>query len=85
METSLVEMALSKRQESFGYAKDTMLPGRCRECRFLWMCAGECPKNRFLVTQEGEAGLNYLCTGLRRYFEHIEPHVKAIAEQIPRD
>jgi uncharacterized protein len=84
METPLVEMALSKRQEQFGYSKDTSLPGRCRECRFLWMCAGECPKNRFLVTQQGEPGLNYLCTGLRRYFEHIEPYVKAIADQIPR-
>jgi uncharacterized protein len=82
METPLVEMALSQRQETFGYAKDAALPGRCRECRFLWMCAGECPKNRFLVTQQGEPGLNYLCTGLRRYFAHIEPYVKAIAAQM---
>jgi serine-type anaerobic sulfatase-maturating enzyme len=82
MEQPLVEMALSKRQESFGYGKDHTLPGRCRECRFLWMCAGECPKNRFLVTQQGEPGLNYLCTGLKRYFEHIEPYVKAIAADL---
>jgi uncharacterized protein len=84
MEKPLVEMALSKEQELFGYAKDTSLPGRCRQCRWLALCAGECPKNRFLVTHQGEPGLNYLCSGLQRYFEHIEPYVKAIAQKILR-
>lgn len=74
----LVEMALSSGQEDFGYGKDRSLPVKCRECRYLFACSGECPKNRLLKTQSGEPGLNYLCRGLYRYFEHIDPHIRRI-------
>ena len=77
-EQSLIDMALSEKQERFGYCKDRSLPGKCRECRYLFACSGECPKNRLLKTESGELGLNYLCKGLYRYFEHIDPHVRRI-------
>ncbi len=81
-ERPLIELQLSRRQEQFGYAKDFMLPGRCRACPYLFACAGECPKNRFIRTPEGEPGLNYLCRGLRRYFTHIDPHLQRIVRQL---
>lgn len=77
-ETPLIDMVLSPRQERFGYVKDSALPRKCRECRYLFACSGECPKNRLLKTAEGEAGLNYLCAGLYRYFSHIDPHIRKI-------
>jgi uncharacterized protein len=82
LETPLIDMVLSKPQENFGYAKDFMLPARCRECPYLFACAGECPKNRFIRTPEGEKGLNYLCKGLRRYFTHIDPHIQRIVREL---
>jgi len=79
---TLEEMAFSGKQQQFGMNKDVTLPQRCRECEFLWMCAGECPKNRILRTPEGEPGLNYLCLGWKRYFAYIKPYLDELAKQI---
>ena len=73
---TLVEMMHSERQNRFGQAKRTSLPGQCMKCRFLDICNGECPKNRFAVTADGEPGLNYLCEGYRQFYEHSEPAMK---------
>ena len=81
-EHSLAEKASSGRQERFGLAKDATLPRRCRECEFLWMCAGECPKNRFIRTPDGEPGLNYLCAGWKAYFSHIRPSLAELAKRL---
>ncbi len=81
-ETPLAEMALSPDQERFGYAKDFTLPVKCRECRYLFACSGECPKNRLLKTKQGEPGLNYLCKGLYKYFSHIDPYIRKIVHHL---
>ena len=47
-----------RKQRAFGEAKRNTLPGYCRECEFLFACNGECPKNRMLLTPDGEPGLN---------------------------
>jgi uncharacterized protein len=80
-ETTLVDLLESRTQRDFGEAKRTTLPGYCRRCEVLEMCSGECPKNRFLRTPEGEAGLNYLCPGYRRFFNHCRPFVDAAAAE----
>ena len=74
-EKSLVEMMYSPKQREFGRAKQTALPRQCRECRWLFACNGECPKNRFARTADGEKGLNFLCSGYRRFFEHVAPYM----------
>ncbi len=81
-QTPLVEMALSEGQEKFGYSKDFTLPVKCRECRYLFACSGECPKNRLLKTAQGEPGLNYLCKGLYKYFSHIDPFIRKIVHRL---
>jgi uncharacterized protein len=48
------------------------------------MCNGECPKNRFASTPEGEPGLNYLCAGYRRFFEHCMPLAQQVAELLKK-
>ncbi len=65
----------SEAQLSFGAAKRDNLPGQCRSCRWLFACNGECPRNRFAVTADGEPHLNYLCEGYRQYFEHVAPYM----------
>ena len=73
-EQSLVEMMYSERQRRFGRAKADSLPTQCRECQWLNACHGECPRNRFIRTANGEPGLNYLCEGYRQYFSHVAPY-----------
>jgi len=78
-ETPLVDLLESPAQRAFGQAKLETLPRYCRECEVRAMCNGGCPKNRFLQTPDGEAGLNYLCAGYKRFFTHCQPFVAEIA------
>ena len=78
-ETPLVELLESPAQRAFGRAKLETLPRYCLECGVRAMCNGECPKNRFLETPDGEPGLNYLCAGYRRFFTHCQPFVSEVA------
>lgn len=79
---SLVEMLYSKEQQTFGDAKWKSLPKQCRECRFLFACNGECPKNRFAKTADGEMGLNYLCKGYYQFFQHVAPSMEFMKQEL---
>ena len=72
----------SERQQLFGQQKETSLPHQCRQCRYLFACHGECPKNRFCRTADGEPGLNYLCAGYRRFFEHVAPYMDFMRNEL---
>jgi uncharacterized protein len=72
-------MMQSPAQEAFGAAKETTLPSDCLRCEFRFACNGECPKNRFMKTADGEPGLNYLCAGYKAYFRHITPAMNLMA------
>ncbi len=79
---TLVEMMYSERQEKFGQDKYNSLPRQCKECEFLFACNGECPKNRFAVTVDGEPGLNYLCSGYKRFFRHVAPYMEFMKREL---
>ena len=72
-EHTLIEMLYGEKQRRFSQLKYNKLPRQCKECRWAFACHGECPKNRFVNDRYGNPGLNYLCEGYRRFFEHIAP------------
>lgn len=78
--TPLVELITSDKQRRFGTAKRDTLPRYCRECPFLAVCNGECPKNRFTETPDGEPGLNYLCKGYKAFFSHADRPMRMMAD-----
>jgi len=80
--TTLVELVTSPRQQAFGRAKADTLPAYCRSCDVRFACNGECPKNRFTLTPEGEPGLNYLCAGYKAFFTHIGGPMRLMADRL---
>ncbi len=81
---TLAGMMYSDRQRAFGQAKRNALPRQCKECLYLFACNGECPKNRFCRTADGEPGLNYLCKGYRQFFAHAAPYMDWMKQQLLR-
>jgi len=77
--TPLIELLESPEQTAFGRAKLQTLPRFCRDCEVRAMCNGGCPRNRFIETPDGEPGLNYLCPGYKRFFNHCRPFVRQVA------
>ena len=65
-------------------AKRDRLPSYCRDCRYLSLCWGECPKNRLLTTPAGEPGLNYLCEALKRFYFQVERDMPLIRQRLGR-
>jgi uncharacterized protein len=80
LETHVGAMLASPAQTKFGNDKLDTLPNYCRQCDVRFACNGECPKHRFMITPEGEAGLNYLCAGYKHFFTHIGPYMRTMAQ-----
>jgi uncharacterized protein len=78
----MIELVASDKQRQFGRDKKDTLPRYCRECDVRFACHGECPKNRFIETPDGEPGLNYLCAGYKAFFHHIDRPMRIMAQLI---
>lgn len=83
--STIAAMMTSPAQMAFGAAKHDTLPQQCLDCRWLKACNGECPKNRFATTPDGQPGLNYLCAGYRRFFAHVAPYMDWMADALKRE
>jgi uncharacterized protein len=83
-ETHLIQLLASPQQIKFGQDKKNTLPRYCRECEVRFACHGECPKNRFIKTPDGEDGLNYLCAGYKAFFTHIDGTMKIMTGLLHR-
>ncbi len=81
-EIPLTEIVVSEQQRAFGRMKRDTLPRYCRECDVRFICNGECPKNRFISTPDGEPGLNYLCAAYKAFFHHIDEAMRFMANEL---
>ena len=78
-EISLMSLLHHPAQKAFGAAKMSTLPKYCIRCEVKAMCNGECPKNRFITSPDGEPGLNYLCEGYQTFFNHCKPFIQMVS------
>lgn len=78
-EEHMLEMVGFDEQHKFGQDKYDRLPKYCLECPVLFACNGECPKNRFIETPDGEPGFNYLCAGYKAFFQHVDEPMNIMA------
>lgn len=69
-ETHMLEMVASTAQRKFGDDKRDTLTRQCQQCEVRAFCTGGCPKDRFVLSRDGEPGHNYLCEGLYAFFSH---------------
>jgi len=83
--THMLELVGSAEQRKFGQDKYDTLPRYCLECDVRFACHGGCPKDRFIPTPDGEAGLNYLCVGYKEFFHHVDRPMRFMAEQLQRN
>ena len=83
--TDMLEMVASPRQRRFGNDKRDLLPEFCLECDVRFACHGGCPKDRFISTPDGEPGLNYLCSGYKAFFQHIDEPMRAMCNLLSED
>jgi uncharacterized protein len=82
--SELPVLADGDQQNAFGRAKKDTLPQYCRDCEVRFVCNGGCPKNRFIETPDGEAGLNWLCEGYRPFFNHVGPAMEYMVAALRR-
>lgn len=80
----MIELVSSPQQVKFGLDKRDTLPRFCRQCDVRFACHGECPKNRFILTPDGEPGLNYLCAGFKAFFHHVDFPMKLMVGLLRR-
>jgi uncharacterized protein len=81
-ETHMLKLIASAEQRKFGDDKRDTLTAQCRSCEVLPVCNGGCPKDRFALSKDGEAGQNYLCSGLELFFKHTIPAMRSMAQLI---
>jgi len=82
MDRPLAELVADEKVEQFARLK-TDLPGACRECEYLPLCHGGCPKHHVPIgtnpTRE-----NYFCPAYKSFFARALPTLRQIAEQVRR-
>jgi uncharacterized protein len=78
-ETHMLKLIASDQQRKFGDDKRDSLTAQCRSCVVRPLCNGGCPKDRFALSRDGEAGQNYLCQGLELFFLHTGPAMQTMA------
>ena len=79
MASPMAELLNSEEQRAFGMGKYEALPRFCKACEWLFVCHGECPKNRIVKTSDNEPRLNYLCSGYSRIFKHMAPYMEIMS------
>ncbi|OKL49552.1 anaerobic sulfatase maturase [Boudabousia liubingyangii] len=81
-EKPFADLANTPTMREFSKKKSVQLTQQCQKCPVLRFCNGGCPKDRFVLSHDGEPGQNYLCAGYYNFYQHIRPDLIAMARLI---
>jgi uncharacterized protein len=76
MQSRIVNMLNSKKQNDFGKAK-TLLPRKCKLCPWYSKCYGGCTKDR--IKDPSDQRMPRFCEGYRMFFDHADERLKQMA------
>jgi uncharacterized protein len=79
-DTHMLQLIASPQQRKFGMDKHDTLTEQCKGCEVKPLCNGGCPKDRFVLSRDGEEGQNYLCAGLELFYKHTQPSMRMMAQ-----
>jgi uncharacterized protein len=79
-ETEWSDLQRSAARRKFGAAKSALDPA-CARCRFLELCAGDCPRNR-RRGPDGKPRRSWLCAGWQIFYEHALPELQRLAGRL---
>lgn len=82
-ETPLEEMVKSERFGRFSKAKSS-LHSDCRDCEWLTLCYGECPKYRIANVGTAENALPYFCPSFKQFFGDNYSRLEEVSVQAGR-
>jgi uncharacterized protein len=54
----------------FGLRKAN-LADQCKQCEYLYLCQGDCQKNRF--GNQGSLGVSLMCPAIKKFYKHTMP------------
>ncbi|MEZ8020746.1 anaerobic sulfatase maturase [Vibrio splendidus] len=72
------EMNFSAQNYEFGIKKKE-LSEKCKQCSYIKLCNGGCPKQRF-IPRANSAPDNYLCAGYEHFFRSSEVKMKTMCD-----
>jgi uncharacterized protein len=81
LQQNIANLAKSDMQLYFEQAKKENLSKTCRSCPYLFVCGGDCPKNRISKTLQGEP-ISCLCDGFMQFFKHTQTYFEFMANEL---
>lgn len=63
---------LAEKNRQFGMSKTLSLPLECISCEYVKLCAGGCPKDRIILTDDQGKRKNYLCEGYKMIYAKLK-------------
>ena len=82
-DTSLVEMIEGEKFRRFSQTK-AHLNTDCKECPWLTLCYGGCPRYRVTGTGTAENSLTYFCPSFKQFFGQSYPRLEELAVRLAR-
>ncbi len=68
----------SEKHSQLSFLKAATLTIECKQCEYLVICYGGCPKNRILQSNDKKGKLNWLCPGLKKFYSHTKEPIEKL-------